>query len=83
MALINCPECNREISDQASSCPNCAFPINKKSSLNFETNKRGIKPDAVSKEGCFLQTLNIGCLIFGVLIAIAVLLAIFSKSRNY
>ena len=28
MALINCPECNREISDKAKSCPHCGFPIN-------------------------------------------------------
>ena len=28
MALINCPECNKEISDKAKSCPNCGCPIN-------------------------------------------------------
>ncbi len=27
MALISCPECKREISDQAKSCPHCGFPI--------------------------------------------------------
>lgn len=27
MALINCPECNKEISDKAKSCPNCGVPI--------------------------------------------------------
>lgn len=26
--LISCPECNREISDQAASCPHCGCPIN-------------------------------------------------------
>jgi len=26
MALIQCPECNREISDQAAACPNCGWP---------------------------------------------------------
>lgn len=31
MALINCPECNKEISDKASSCPNCGFPIQSQS----------------------------------------------------
>lgn len=29
MALIKCPECSREISDKASTCPNCGFPIAK------------------------------------------------------
>jgi len=27
MALINCPECAREVSDKAVSCPQCGFPI--------------------------------------------------------
>lgn len=27
MALINCPECNKAISDKAQSCPNCGYPI--------------------------------------------------------
>ena len=28
MALIKCPECGKEISDKAASCPNCGYPIN-------------------------------------------------------
>ena len=27
MALIKCPECNKEISDKASACPNCGCPL--------------------------------------------------------
>ena len=27
MALINCPECGKEISERAKSCPNCGCPI--------------------------------------------------------
>ena len=27
MAQIKCPECNKEISDKAKSCPNCGCPI--------------------------------------------------------
>lgn len=27
MALINCPECGKEISDKAASCPNCGYPV--------------------------------------------------------
>ncbi|MCD7958942.1 MAG: zinc ribbon domain-containing protein [Ruminococcus sp.] len=27
MAMIKCPECGREISDRAASCPNCGVPI--------------------------------------------------------
>ena len=28
MPLIKCPECGKEISDQAANCPNCGFPMN-------------------------------------------------------
>lgn len=30
MPLINCPECSREISDQAESCPHCGYPVARK-----------------------------------------------------
>lgn len=30
MALMKCPECHKEISDQAVSCPNCGYPIREK-----------------------------------------------------
>ncbi len=30
MALINCKECGKEISDQAKSCPHCGMPLKKK-----------------------------------------------------
>lgn len=30
MALIKCPECEKEISDHAESCPNCGYPLHKK-----------------------------------------------------
>lgn len=29
MALIQCPECGRNVSDQAQSCPNCGYPISR------------------------------------------------------
>ena len=35
MAIIKCPECKREISDQADKCPHCGYPLRNK----FETNK--------------------------------------------
>jgi uncharacterized membrane protein YdbT with pleckstrin-like domain len=27
MALVDCPECARSVSDQAASCPSCGFPL--------------------------------------------------------
>ena len=27
MALITCPECGKQVSEKATNCPNCGFPI--------------------------------------------------------
>lgn len=43
MALIKCPECGREISDKASSCPNCGCPIQKKIKIEHNILKKGLK----------------------------------------
>lgn len=40
MALIKCPECGREVSDKALSCPNCGYPITQdllEWAMDFET----------------------------------------------
>ena len=29
MAMINCPECGKEVSNQANNCPNCGYVLNK------------------------------------------------------
>ena len=34
MALINCPECNAQISDAAQACPHCGAPVQKPSVAN-------------------------------------------------
>ena len=70
MAIIQCPECKSNVFDKAESCPNCAFPINSK----FRTEQA---PE--SKEGCFLQTLNIGCVI---IFAINALIIVIGITRN-
>lgn len=36
MSLINCPECNRQISDKAHSCPYCGYPLNDILSNNYK-----------------------------------------------
>ena len=42
MALISCAECGKEVSDKASSCPNCGAPISSKNavSLNPESHTK-------------------------------------------
>ncbi len=38
MGLINCPECQRPVSDKAAACPQCGYPLR-------ETGPRGITGD--------------------------------------
>lgn len=38
MAMMKCPECGKEISDLASKCPNCGFPIGFESSISQASN---------------------------------------------
>ena len=77
MALIKCPECYSEISDKSLNCVKCGFPLSK------ETYQRKSQKSSTeeSKEGCFLQTLNCGCVIafviIGAIIALILLVGIF------
>lgn len=68
--LITCPECEKEISSLAEKCPSCGYPIVQR--MNSATI---IKQ---KKEGCFLQTLNIGCLIIVSIIGIIVFILFMS-----
>ena len=43
MALIKCPECGKEISDRAGTCPNCGYPIE-------ETKKKEAADETAVKE---------------------------------
>lgn len=72
MSIISCPECKAGISDKAENCPKCGFPI-------------ASRPQQLvikKKEGCFLQTLNLGCLIILIVIGLFVASIFFSSLGN-
>jgi len=76
MALINCPECGRQVSDQAKNCPDCGYPINEEIIIYNEPEAPTPPPRPIvvkSQEGCFLQTLNCGCIVFVIIIGLVVL----------
>lgn len=54
MALIKCPECGKEISDKAGSCPNCGYPLKYDSIKNSE-----IKQFVKENQTLVLNDLNI------------------------
>ena len=81
MALIKCPECGTEVSSLADKCPKCAYPIKKPSQPTNPDRepKVYVQPTEPKGEGCFLQTLNAGCMtIVVIIVSFLVLWAIFS-----
>ncbi len=77
MSLIFCPECKKQISDKSANCPNCGYPINGANAPNIVLKQ---------KEGCFLQTLNLGCLIVciigGILLFGSLIFALTNSSKK-
>lgn len=59
MALINCKECGKEISDQASFCPNCGLPFS--SSLTRKVKKSKY---ANMRKGFGITNFSLGLLMF-------------------
>ena len=70
MALIKCPECGKQISDMAKSCPHCGYAKN----INQNTNK---KPKTNNLKSKF----NVKYLIVIVLVLAAIYI-FFSKSNQ-
>lgn len=61
MALITCPECGKEVSDKATSCPNCGTPLNNTKSKKYCQHCGDlIDKDCVVCPKCGKQVGNIG-----------------------
>ena len=79
MALIKCTECGKEISDKATTCPNCGAPIistadsNREHSYNFE------KAPKEKKKGSCLKTILI---FFGVIIILGIVGSMLGGSKE-
>jgi hypothetical protein len=50
MPLIKCPECSAEISDQATSCPKCGYPL-RPSGLQATPNADALLIETLQREG--------------------------------
>ena len=63
MAMINCPECGKEISDSVESCPFCGYPIkNREAELQNNTNGESTKKKPFKKTYLIIAVVAI-CLI--------------------
>lgn len=57
MALINCPECVKQISDQAASCPNCGMPRQKTVNASLSTTPK--KQEVIRCPKCYSTNLHV------------------------
>lgn len=60
MALINCSECTREISDKAGACPHCGHPVEKQISVNAFPHQNAKSCPACKSENT--QSIKMMCL---------------------
>lgn len=63
MPLVSCPDCRRDVSPRAPSCPHCGAPIARGQAPLAEVHGAGT-------EGLFLKSMNLGCLLVLVLLGI-------------
>lgn len=54
MALKKCPECSKQVSDKAESCPHCGYPIAGKSDIVGNRRVRTIEKTAKTYKGQIL-----------------------------
>ncbi|MCR4911309.1 MAG: zinc ribbon domain-containing protein [Bacilli bacterium] len=81
MALIKCPECGREISDQAVSCPHCGFPLAKikEEQILVEKEKFQVLAIRSNQRGIHTTTFVFAGLLFGFATILFVMAFVFFK----
>ena len=70
MALIKCPECGKEISDRAVSCPNCGFPLKEGQYDNITSYEERVIPEvepSISDKYIWLMS---GALVLGIFLGL-------------
>ena len=83
MALVKCPECGKEISDKAVSCPNCGCPILKNNDSDCNVNEekipiiaRKINTDKPLTKKFFSNPRNKKFFILGIIIVVVVIIVV-------
>jgi hypothetical protein len=74
MALINCPECGKEISDKSGACPNCGFPLIEGKALETEKTINIKKIGFKKKKVIIISSLVLVVLIIAIVIVSTVII---------
>ena len=75
MALINCPECKKEVSDTLAACPHCGFQLKKRGK------KAAIHPAKYEKKNV-LRIVPVTLGVIGVIVILAVLFGMHRPSSD-
>lgn len=80
MALINCRECGKEISNEATSCPYCGCPVNEQKDMyvNNTVNENVLKNKKQFKK---ITDCGAGCLII-VILCVAFIFYVFKYRKS-
>jgi hypothetical protein len=95
MALINCAECGRQISDKATSCPGCGAPVVPPTILPPKisqaqppplpaTDLREASPATKDRKpaGCLLKVAMVAVAIFAAIIALGIIASVLSGKKQ-
>ena len=75
MALINCPECSKEVSDKVKDCIHCGYPINEVLEDIDETDKSTVnEPQQVEIASVNIKGPNIKKTIISILLVLSVII---------
>ena len=77
--MKNCPYCAEQILALAKKCKHCGeyLDMELKNKPAFQEGKSKTKVEKVKEQGCFLQTMNAGCMVVFVIIAIIIAIIAF------
>ena len=71
MALINCPECKKEISDQSVNCPNCGYPMKSWHDESSKTESKKNFKDIWNKLDVYERIIVVAIIVFAIMTIIA------------
>jgi hypothetical protein len=84
MALINCPECNKEISDKVKACPFCGFPF--ESNMDSKNDVQQVEIASVNftpKDPAKTKQLTLGAIIAVTVVVLGIVFFSIIKNIKY